>query len=291
MNRTRAILTAALFSCVLPATAFDWPVQDYSAEAVKSDFGQLRGATINSSIIYKSKTEVSSSDDGKIIAVISEHNDDFGWFESTLGTALIVGHEDGLYTAYGNLNGESIESKNSENEIAKVSAKSVIAESGNSAWQEEQTGLEFKVYDIKNQSAVNPKLLMNRNTKEAALETGAIYLKDKNGTYHNIATEKRLAAGTYYIYRTRQEKAVPFKTIISINGTTEETIVYDTLKADNGVLGIRSSAHYAAGDIYPDKEKQLLAKVQFTKGQNTLTVTLMNIQENAVTVNYRLEIY
>ncbi|MDO4505710.1 MAG: M23 family metallopeptidase [Spirochaetales bacterium] len=284
------VLAAILaLSAVSLANAFDWPLAETTPDTVASGFGQLRGGTLSSSVIYKEDAVVRSSDDGIVIAVIDDQSEAFGWFESSLGTAAIISHSDGLSTVYGNLNSNSLHETLGETERIKAYGK--IATSGNSGWQESSNGLEFKVFDKKNLASVNPKILMPRVVKEPHLEAGSVYLMDKNGNFRNINTEKRIAAGTYFVYKTRQSKVVPYKTIVAVNGETAETIVYDTIKENNGKLGLTGNGHYSTQDIYPDEEKQLLAKVQLTKGQSTLTITLVNIQENSTLIHYKLDIY
>lgn len=292
MMKRQALLSAAiiLFSGFsMQVQAFEWPQAETTADSLHSEFGQLRGGVLSSSIIYKDIAQIHSSEEGTVTAVITNHDDDFGWFESSLGTSVIISHGDGLSTVYSNLNDEYLNTSLTEN--LDIKAKVEIGKSGYTAWQEENNGLEFKVYDRKNLSAVNPKLLMPRITREVPLETGTLTLVDKNGTAHSIAQERRLPAGTYMIYKSRQTNAVPFKTIVSINGESVETIVYDTLKVNEGFLGVNGNNHYAINEVYPDNDRLLLAKTQLSKGQNTLTVTLLNIQENAVSVTYKLDIY
>lgn len=289
MKTVKTIFVAAFISSALTTFAFDWPHSNATSDSMASDFGQLRGGVINSSVIFKEDAEVYSSDKGKAIAIIDDHSDDFGWFESPLGTAIIIAHNDGLTTVYGNLTSESLhENVKDETEIIN---RARLGTSGNSAWQEDSNGLEFKVYDRKNLAAVNPKILMPRIPKEPHLEAGTISLCDKNGTFHQIGSERRLPAGTYFVYKTRQISCVPYKTIVSVNGDTVETIVYDTLKESNGKLVLNGNSGYSISDVYPEKDKQLLAKINLVKGQSTVTVSLVNIQENTTTLNYKLDIY
>ena len=284
------IFAAALaFISVSSAIAFDWPLSETTSETISSEFGQLRGGCISPSVIYKEDAEVHSADDGIVIAVIDDQSDAFGWFESSPGSAVIVSHSDGLSTVYGNLNSismhESLDGKTQLKEHDK------IATSGNSAWQEESNGLEFQVYDKKNLSYVNPKILMPRIAKEPHLEAGPVFLMDKNGNFRNINTDKRLPAGTYFIYKTQQGKHVPYKTIVTVNGETSETITYDIIKESYGKVGLTGNNIYSIKELYPQKDKQLLGKIQLTKGQSTLSITLINIQENSTLLNFKLDIY
>lgn len=287
MKKTIPFAVAALFC--MNAYSFEWPNANTEANSFSSEFGQHRGGVIDSSLVYKEPSEVFTTDEGDAIIVISEHGNEFGWFESTLGSSVIISHTDGLSTVYANLDEKTIAPKVGEKFF--IDGKELLASSGDSAWQAENNGLEFKVYDVTNHAAVNPRLLMPRMQKELPLEMGAITFYDNNNVAHNVTAEKRLPSGVYSIYRTRQANLVPYKTIVSVNGTSKETIVFDTLKENSGKLGINGNGHYSAGELYPDNERQLLAKIHLAKGQNTITLTLMNFQETPVSTTYRLDIY
>ena len=277
MKKTILTLTCAFFSFC--GFSFDWPQKETNSDSFYSYFGQLRGGTINSSLIFKDPSEVKAADKGRITAIISDHSDDFGWFESALGNSVIISHEDGL----------SISKEIEEKQF--VESGEFLGTSGNTGWQEGQSCLEFKVFDSKNNSAVNPRILMPRAGRELPLTMGTITLTDKNGVSHNLLNERRLPAGKYYVYRTRQNVAVPYKTITAVNGATVENISYDVLKESNGKLCVKGNEHYSIKEIYPDSTKQLAGIVQLNKGSCTLTITIVNILNSASTISYKLDIY
>ncbi len=269
--------------------AFDWPQKNADSSVFSSYFGQLRGEVINSSLIFKDNAEVKASAEGKITAVITEHADDFGWFESSLGNAVIIAHKDSLSTVYGNLSEDSIPQKIfTEHEASKAQ---LLGESGNSGWQEGQTCLEFKVFDTKNRTSVNPRVLLPRTGREVLLDTGTITLNDKNGISHNLLVERKLPAGTYTVYRTKQDVAVPYITRVGINGATVEEISFDTLVQNNSRLCVTGSKDYNVTKLYPDDKNQLVATVQLTKGLTVLSVTVVNILGQAKSLSYKLDIY
>ena len=202
---------------------------------------------------------------------------------------MIVSHEDGLSTVYANLDDSTISKELEEKQF--VESGEYLGTSGNTGWQEGQSCLEFKVFDSKNNSAVNPRILMPRAGRELPLTMGTITLTDKNGVSHNLLNERRLPAGKYYVYRTRQNVAVPYKTITAVNGATVENISYDVLKESNGKLCVKGNEHYSVKEIYPDSTKQLAGIVQLNKGSSTLTITIVNILNSASTISYKLDIY
>ena len=270
------------------AYAFDWPQEKTSSDSFFSYFGQLRGGTLESSVIFRDPSEVKAAENGHIMAVIKEHNNDFGWFESTLGNAVLIAHDDGFATVYGNLDEESFSENLSEIDV--VSTGDVLGESGNSGWQEGQSCLEFQVIDVNKGNVINPRNFMPRMGSELPLEIGNVTMDDESGATHYLALEKYMKAGKYKIYHPRQEVAVPYKTVILLNGATVESISFDTMHETGGRLCISGNNYYPVEVIYPDEKRQLLGTVQLLKGHNKLTITISDILGSAHTVNYELDV-
>lgn len=266
--------------------AFDWPQNETEANSFFSYFGQLRGGRIGSSLIFKDNSEIKAAEEGTVAIVITEHNNDFGWFESPLGNAVIVAHANGLQTVYGNLDDEALPTGIDQN----IKAGTYLGQSGNSGWQEGQSCLEFKVLDTKNKAVINPRLLMPRIGKELPLAIGDLSLDDRDGKTHYLSNERNFTSGTYYLYHTRQDVAMPYKTNVSINGATVENISYDKLEAHGGNLCAVGNDNYNIKRVYPDTKRHLLAVVRLTKGHGTLSVTLTDILGATKSITYNLEI-
>lgn len=290
--KTRNSFFVAAALCALSSSAafaFDWPQEQTASDSFFSYFGQLRGGTISSSLIFKDNSEIKAAYEGRVTAVITDHGDDFGWFESTLGNAVTVAHKDNLVTVYANLDDESIPEKLYETKNVESGEK--LGVSGNSGWQEGQSCLEFKVIDTKNATVINPRILMPRVGKELPLAVGTLTMDGKDGKSHNLTWERYIPAGVYSLYRKRQSVAVPYRTSVAINGATVESISYDTLKESAGLLCATGNSNYSAQELYPDAERQLLAIIQLTHGRNTVSVTVTNILGTATSVTYALDVY
>src|SRR5574344_2800299 len=113
MNRNAFVKQTAAFAATLiisssAAFAFDWPQMETASDSFYSYFGQLRGGTIETSLIFKDSSDVKAADKGTIIATLTEHGDDFGWFESTLGNTVIIAHDNQLMTIYANLDEDTV---------------------------------------------------------------------------------------------------------------------------------------------------------------------------------------
>lgn len=287
MKKVAVFLVSLCFSCSL--FAFDWPQEETQADSFYSYFGQLRGSTISSSLIFTDSSDIKSCEDGKVLAVITEHTDDFGWFESTLGNAVILSHNDNISSVYGNIDESSV----SENILSStdILKGTYLGKSGNSGWQEGTSCLEFQLLDTKNSNAINPRILMPRIGRELELFIQNVTLLDKKGNSYSLNTQRNIPAGTYYIYRERQEVAVPYRTSISLNGIAYENISYDTLNARNGKLCAQGNEDYSVKILYPDEKKQLLGQVILTRGRLSLSIAVINILGAVRQVNFALDVY
>ena len=146
MKKTLTFATL-LFTC-LTAFCFDWPQVDVTKDSFNSYFGQNRGGILSTSIIFSEPEEVKAAEDGYITAILTENTDNSDFFPSTLGTAVILAHNDDLISVYGNLDAETLTLKN-ENEHT-IDGGAIIASSGNSGYQQNHGNLEFQIIDAKN---------------------------------------------------------------------------------------------------------------------------------------------
>ncbi|MCR5219312.1 M23 family metallopeptidase [Treponema sp.] len=285
-----AALTAGLTAaaCVFGEfSSFDWPQKETAADSFYSYFGQLRGGTISTSLIFNDISDIKSVQKGKILLTMREHSNDFGRFESTLGNALLISHEDSLMGIYGNLDEDTLE----KNLPDTIESGTYLGKSGNSGWQDGLSCLEFQVLDIKNSSAVNPRIPMPRTGTELPLYATNITIQDEKGIYHNPLTEKRLPSGTYSIYKDRQKTAVPAKTTVSVNGAAVEHIQFETLNEINGKLCTSGDKSYSVEELYPDDKKELLARIPLTPGKNSIGITISNILKESKSYYFTLDIY
>lgn len=272
---------------LLPLWSFSWPQEEAESDSFYSYFGQARGNTIQSSMIFRDTSTVKSADQGQVVAVLTEHGDDFGWFESTLGNAVIISHSDSLLSVYANLE-EDLDESLFDAKIVK--SGETIGESGSSGWQEGQSCLEFGIIDTKSHSSINPRVLMPRIGKENELYIGEISLVDRNKKTFILGKDRVLLSGNYSIYRKRQKRAVPYRTAVSVNGAAVEVISYDTLKENDGRLCVQGNSFYPYEVLYPDSERQLICQCVLTKGKNLITVTVTDILGKTSSVNYSLEV-
>lgn len=280
-------ITLTLLTSML-AFSFDWPQAEVSKNSFNSYFGQNRGGILSTSVIFSEPEEVKAAEDGYITAIITENSDDCDFFPSTLGTAVILAHNDELISVYGNLDAETLTLKNEKEHT--VDAGATIASSGNSGYQNNKGNLEFKIIDQKNKTAINPKVLMPRASEEIPLTLTGIIIVNKNNDYYDINTYKTYSSGLYKVYFRRNQIATPYKTSVSINGVIVDQLSYDMITQENNKLCIIGKKKYTDADIFPNEDLQLLGEAMFTPGRATLGLSISDILGNVKQLNYNIVI-
>lgn len=286
----RFIISACILLISSIAFSFDWPQEKVvQSDQFYSYFGQLRGETISNSLIFSEISDVKAADDGYLTVIINEYSDHTDFFPSTLGNAVILSHTDNLLTVYGNIDSESIlKEAFYENSIK---CGETFGTSGNSAWQQGHSSLEFQVIDTKNNTSINPRLLMPRVGKELPLYYNEIYLQGKNGRQYNVMNQNILPSGIYKVYKKRQAVAVPYRTRVAINGTVVDQISYDLLRQDDNQICVSGRKNYSKSILYPNNDLQLLGEATLTPGKNALQLTITDILGKEVNATYLLTIH
>lgn len=282
---TGFILAALSFSVF----AFDWPQETVTKENIKSYFGQNRGNILSTSLVFKEPEDIKAADNGRILIILTENKDDSDFFPSTLGTAVIISHEDNLLSVYANMDTDTL-SVNDKTDVS-IDAGTILGSSGNTGWQDGISSLEFQIVDTKNASAINPKVLMTRTDNEIPLSLSGIYFVNKNSDYYDLNTHKTFASGLYRIYQKRNAIAAPYRTTIMLNGIEFDQISYDLIVQENGKTCVNGKKKYTSSDVYPDEKLQLLGEAMFTPGKTTLGLTVTDILGNSKHLNYNISIY
>lgn len=284
MKKILAFFTSALL--LIPLFAFNWPQDEVTQHSFSSYFGQNRGGILSTSVVFAEPAQVKASDTGYILAIITENSDDSDFFPSTLGTSVILAHEDNLISVYGNLDSETITIYNANEKI--VEAGATIGESGNSGYRDGNSNLEFQVIDTKNKSAINPKVLMSRSESELPLNLNGITIVSKNKNFYDINQTKTFTSGLYKIYFRRNAVATPYKTSISLNGVIVDQISYDIITQENEKLCIIGKKKYTSADVFPENDLQLIGETMFTPGRATLGLSITDVLGNVKQLNYNI---
>ncbi len=282
----RFLLLSAALGSATAAFCFDWPQTTDGAQLFSVFFGQSIGSSFETSMIFDRSDTITAAENG----VVLYRNDDFlqdnGWFPSTFGNSIILGHTNNMITVYGNLESVYL----TDNDIA-VSQGTTIGVSGGDGWNSGRHGLEFGVYDTKVQTIINPFLLMPQLAEKKPLVIKNVVAYGKNDTRNVLDSKTRMPAGIYRLYLDKQDSNMTYRTIVSINGAVVETITYTILRQINGQLCFSGNNTYPYTTIFPDKERQFLAEAIFSNGTNTVTITIQDIFGNQKQTTYTVVCY
>ena len=285
--KTKVLLYSVIFNICSLTFAFDWP-QNLLGDDFEMYFGQIRGELLSPSLIFKNKAEIKASSTGTTAAVIGSHSQEMGWFPSTLGDAVLLGHENNLITVYANLDKDTISPLVKTENL--VSEGKIIASSGNSAWQTSDSGLEFQVLDTKNKAMINPRLLLPRLQSEKPYYIGQVTIDDKNKNSYNLSSVKALYAGQYSLYREKDTLNIPYKITITINGELKHTVQFDSLSVSDKHITVGGNSYLNSLNMYPDSKRQLIGSVNLMRGRNLITITLTNILGETKTASYAIDV-
>lgn len=289
----------ALTSLAASLSAFDWPLDHIKTENLKSFFAQKRGNSVSSSLLIQKEEQktpesepekVKLSEDGKITAIINNIKDDNDFFPSTLGNALIVTHQDGILSVYGNLEENSIPEEFEDSPSLEKGAE--LGLSGLSAWTETGNTLELQILDSKNKTAINPRLLFSKIEKEGTFVPSDILVENKDGKKFELANVKGYQAGTYRFYQKRNDNLVPLKTVLLVNGQTADELNFDHLSQENSkVLISGSKKKYTGNVLYPPEKYIFMGEAKLTPGKLVLTFENYNHNGDKRMVNYNITVY
>lgn len=288
MKKISTLFLISLF-CLFSVSAFDWPQEEHATSTLSSYYGQNMGNQISSSLIFSEPAEIKAIKDGKILIIMTDITDDCDFFPSTLGTSVIIAHDDDLLSVYGNLDKESV--------IDAVQNKSTIlqgekiGESGNSGWQKKRSALEFQIIDTQKSVTINPRILLPREEQEVDLTVTGILLQNKNGDFFDLREHRNFPSGIYKVYQTRNKAAAPYKTTVTINGVVVDQISYDTIHEENGKTYVIGKKKYISSDIYPNENIVLLGETMLTPGKSTLGLAADDILGKQKLVNYIISVY
>ena len=287
----KLLLTTLFISLLSSLFAFDWPQDNVTDKSYSSYFGQRQGEVLSTSLIFNEENDIKAAEDGNILIIMSDEDEDSDFFPSTLGTSVIIAHEDNLMSVYGNLDAKTISYNENKNKDINVKAGDLIAHTGKSGYVQGNGHLEFQIIDTNNNTAINPKILMPRSKKELPLSLSGIQLQNKGGKFFDINKTKTYESGLYRVYQKRNNIASPYKTSVAINGITIDQITYDTISQENGKSCVNGKRKYTSNDIYPNDTLQLLGEINLTPGKATITLYSEDILSNTKELNDYISIY
>lgn len=285
--KTSLFITFSLFFILMITFAFtfEWPQAVTSTKDFSLSFGQPRGSAFANSLIFENSTEIYPADEGVLLINLQSGIADMGWYENTLGNAVVISHENQLITVYGNLEEIAL-----EKDTVEISQETKIGTSGASGWQKGKNSLEFQVIDTKLQKVINPFMLMPKLENENKLVIKNLIVENNSGKTYPLSNYTKINTGVYKLYIDRQQEEMTYKTTVYVNGATVENIVYDELTRENSRLTIAGKSSYTFEDVYPDSKRQLLAEIILPRGKTLITIQIEDFFGNIKNVNYTIEV-
>ena len=289
-SKTFLLLSALLLAAAPQAFSFGWPVKNLDPSKSAFTFSQNRKGSYCQSLLFTNAQGARAADKGKVIAVLTERQGDGDWFESPLGNALVISHNDGLLSVYGNLSAQTAQALSRK---TMVEDEEDLGQTAASAWSESLEGgeLEFQISDCESKSFINPMILMPRTLKPPRIVLEGITIENQFGRLYNLSSLRSVPAGVYKIYKKRQENIPVYKSEVYVNGSELEKITKETIKGQNGRLALAGQSLYVSGEFFPDDSLELLGHILLPHGSNTVTVTATNIFESSVSANFTVAGY
>lgn len=269
--------------------ASEWPEdRTVLSDNFYSYFGQLRGDTISNSLVFSDPCKIKAWDDGFLTAIISEYDDDSIFFPSTLGNAVIIAHKEKMLTVYANIDRESLDKLELSGE---VKAGAPLGNSGNSAWQDGKSSLEFQVIDAGQQTVINPRNLVPHVGKELDIWPAGLVLQNRNGKNYSVAQTEVFPSGVYKVYQKRPQNGMPWRTSLFVNGTIVDDLSFNIIRQDGNHICISGKKNYAKDVVYPTQDLLLLGEITVTVGKNTIRCTLSDMLGKESSANYNITNY
>lgn len=280
-------LLAACILCVsYIGIALEWPANPVIPSRL---FGQKNGGVFEKGIALEKSADVRSSNHGEILILIESGNDMNG-FPSTLGNALLIAHDDGLVTVYGNLNTvDQIEGK------TNIEMGTLLGMPGASGWASPGEIL-FQVLDAQRKTYLNPLLLLPslKDAKQPRIRN--LLLVSGTGQAIQVSGSQRIRQGKYSLYADiadtidqSQREMSPFTATVLVNGVTVSTVHFELLKSTGTELYL-SEASLTYPIVYKESEALFLGEILFSRGKTDLIITARDASGNEKNLQSTLQV-
>ena len=278
------------FSFMLSFTvlsALEWPTDTQNFLRL---FGQRIGAcTFEQGLTFENAETVRAADNGTLLIMLNAQHR-AGAFPSTLGNALVLMHDDGLQTVYGNLDDTSLFHNRTTAE-----AGTAIGKTGNSGWGTSNQ-LLFQVSDNQKKVFINPLLLLPTVDDQIPPYIKNITLINEQTAAIHITEQKSIRQGSYELYADISDTTAqggrsfnPFRITILVNGTNLRTIAFETITQKDGAFSLGNTA-LTDTLLYRKKDTLYLGKIVFNRGKSDILITARDIIGNEKSERFSLQV-
>lgn len=267
-------LTAAMYAS--PLAAFEWPVIPVNPAVL---FGQRNGGIMSRGMAFSDADSVRAAGNGQILIVL-EKNRNFTGFPGTLGNAVILVHDEGLATVYGNL--ETTDRLETE---ARLESQTVLAPAGSGAWGSARE-MRFQVLDLANKTVLNPLMLLPalKDTKGPRIRN-AVAVSETGQTY-TLGTTKYVKQGQYRLYADVSDNLengtieyAPFRITVQVNGKEQLAMPFEIMKSQDGAVFL-SRPDFSFSKLYADPERIFLGAITFMRGKTDISLLARDFAGN-----------
>ena len=278
---------------IFSVNALEWPMNDFRFAMLFGD-AYSKGGNFQVGLILSGDESVKATEYGKKLIAIAE-NKSLREFPSTLGNALVIAHDKGLQTVYGNLKATpAIMDENS-----KIETFSIIGTVGNTAWGNNGE-LTFQVIDTQEKSFINPTRhllpLLPFNDKLLPTITGTVLVDDKNNQTYKLDSIKNIKQGEYDLYSflndsmiDTSETFIPFDVSVLVNGKTALDVQFYVLEGNKGELYLKKTK-ISAEKLYNSEGKVYLGKLILKRGRTEIVISATDISQNTTRIPYPLQV-
>lgn len=282
--------TTVVFVCTLMLAdlcALEWP-----AAIVKPlrFFGQRTENRIERGIILDKVDTVRAAGNGTLLYTM-EKNRNMTGFPSTLGNAVVIAHDDGILSVYGNLD--------SIGRIAghlQIETGAILGGGGTSGW----TGsgnLILQVIDQERKTLLNPLLVLPALPDSHAPSIRNVIAISSNNQTAVLGSAKIIKQGKYRIYAdisdvidSSSAPLGPFRISVLLNGSESASIPFEVLKEDASGKLYLNSPEYTAAQLYGDPERTFLGEITLNRGRADITIVARDVAGNERTALFGVQI-
>jgi len=284
MKKNGIAVALVCISCLM--WAFEWPVSDPKPVRL---FGQRSAGVIERGLTVGTSDTVRAAGYGKLLLTLAT-NTNMSGFPGTLGNAVLVAHDEGLVSVYGNL-----ESTDTVSDRVQIESLSILSRTGTSGWGT-GTDLLFQIIDSEKKTLLNPLLLLPalKDTKGTMIRN--VIAVSATGQVHPLGTVKSVRQGTWRLYADVTDtmdgstaELSPFRISVLVNGSEYAAIPFELLKENRGRLFL-SAPEYTRDNLYTDPERTFLGELKLTRGKTDISIIARDFAGNERSVLFGMQV-
>lgn len=272
-------LEICLFFLCFMANAFS--LENPCNGRLNQSTGQKKYDSVERGITFTEAENILASDHGTLLMTLDENAN----FPTTLGKAVIINHNDGLQTVYGNL--EEITEL-----LSDVQSGTIIGKAGESGFSAKNS-LLFQVIDTIQKAKINPLLLLPITKDEFSPQLRSTQLVNSQGIAYPLTQNRSFLQGEYYVYSDsfdtiyKGSSLFPvFKSTVYLNGKEVASLSYETLTEKDGKLFLQSSENDSIENTNIRNGFTRIGKINLKQGRNIISIELSDLSGNAKTFQW-----